>query len=54
MDLFSQDLDEVVVSESLQHITIPAEEITPPTDVASVVKLDDAFMFFFVSLLSVL
>ncbi|KAM0890768.1 hypothetical protein ACQ4PT_026853 [Festuca glaucescens] len=42
MDLFSQDPDEVVVSESLQHITIPAEEITPPTDVASVVKLDDA------------
>ncbi|KAM0832563.1 hypothetical protein ACQ4PT_064814 [Festuca glaucescens] len=44
MDLFSQDPDEVVVSESLQHITIPAEEITPPTDVASVVKLDDAYV----------
>ncbi|KAM0858361.1 hypothetical protein ACQ4PT_047884 [Festuca glaucescens] len=40
----SPDPDEVVVSESLQHITIPAEEITPPTDVASVVKLDDAYV----------
>ncbi|XP_071679327.1 uncharacterized protein [Lolium perenne] len=39
MDLFSQDPDEVVVSED--QITIPAEEITPPADVPSVVKLDD-------------
>ncbi|KAM0894786.1 hypothetical protein ACQ4PT_024246 [Festuca glaucescens] len=39
MDLFSQDPDVVVVSE--QHITIPAEEITLPADVASIVKLDD-------------
>jgi hypothetical protein len=30
-----------------QQITIPAEEITPPADVASVVKLDDTCMFFF-------
>ncbi|KAM0904308.1 hypothetical protein ACQ4PT_018098 [Festuca glaucescens] len=39
MDLFSQDPDVVVVSE--QHITIPAEEITLPADVAYIVKLDD-------------
>ncbi|KAM0884639.1 hypothetical protein ACQ4PT_030878 [Festuca glaucescens] len=38
----SPDPDEVVESDSLQHITTPAEEITPPTDVACVVKLDDA------------
>ncbi|KAM0923710.1 hypothetical protein ACQ4PT_005333 [Festuca glaucescens] len=42
MELFSQDPDEVVESDSLQHITTPAEEISPPTDVACVVKLDDA------------
>ncbi|KAM0860728.1 hypothetical protein ACQ4PT_046390 [Festuca glaucescens] len=42
MDLFSQDPYEIVESKSLQHITIPAEEISLPTDVASVVKLDDA------------
>jgi hypothetical protein len=45
MDLFSEDPDVVVVSE--QHITIPAEEITLPVDVASIVKLDDTRMFFF-------
>jgi hypothetical protein len=45
MDLFSQDPDGVVVSED--QITIPAEEITPPADVPSVVKLDDTCMFFF-------
>jgi hypothetical protein len=39
MELFSQDPDGVVVSED--QITIPAEEITPPADVPSVVKLDD-------------
>jgi hypothetical protein len=43
MDLFSQDPDGVVVSED--QITIPAEEITPPADVPSVVKLDDTCMF---------
>ncbi|KAM0821849.1 hypothetical protein ACQ4PT_071901 [Festuca glaucescens] len=42
MELFSQDPDEVVESDSLQHITTPAEEISSPTDVACVVKLDDA------------
>ncbi|KAM0827702.1 hypothetical protein ACQ4PT_068020 [Festuca glaucescens] len=39
MDLFSQDPDVVVVSE--RHITIPAEEITLPANVAYIVKLDD-------------